>query len=120
MAFTLKSLFRKGNDGFVAGAACCAIVEQVREPAFHGLAGVPDTPTGRFAMAATCREGMKEGGEVPYPSPRRHVYQGREPVEGALAALIAYMQESAALPAVRDGAEIGKGKLALAAPPGEE
>jgi hypothetical protein len=30
------------------------------------------------------------------------------------------MQESAALPAVRDGAEIGKGKMAFAAPPGEE
>jgi cytochrome b pre-mRNA-processing protein 3 len=52
MAFTLKSLFRKDDDGPAVRAAYGAIVEQARKPVFYGAVGVPDTPMGRFAMVS--------------------------------------------------------------------
>lgn len=52
MAFTLKSLFRKDADGPAVRAVYRVIVEQARKPAFYGVAGVPDTAKGRFAMVA--------------------------------------------------------------------
>lgn len=52
MAFTLKSLFGKGDDESAVRDAYGAIVEQARKPGFYGAAGVPDTATGRFAMVA--------------------------------------------------------------------
>lgn len=52
MAFTLKSLFRKDDNDLAVREAYGAIVEQARKPGFYGVAGVPDTATGRFAMVA--------------------------------------------------------------------
>ncbi|MBE9557549.1 MAG: ubiquinol-cytochrome C chaperone family protein [Proteobacteria bacterium] len=52
MAFTLKSLFRKDGNDLAVREVYGAIVEQARKPAFYGVAGVPDTATGRFAMVA--------------------------------------------------------------------
>lgn len=52
MAFTLKSLFRNDAGGPVVRAVYGAIVEQAREPAFYGVAAVPDTAPGRFSMVA--------------------------------------------------------------------
>ena len=52
MAFALKSLFRKDDNGPAVHAVYGAIVEQAREPAFYGATGVADTPSGRFAMVA--------------------------------------------------------------------
>jgi cytochrome b pre-mRNA-processing protein 3 len=181
MAFTLKSLFRMGDNDVAVREAYGAIVEQARKPTFYSAADVPDTPTGRFAMVAlhgflamdrlgrepesrifsqalfdlmfsdmdrnlremgvgdlgvgnkvkglaqhfyamvaACREGMKEGGEALHAPLRQYVYQDREPAVGALVALTAYIMASAALLAEQDAAEIGKGKIAFAPPPGEE
>ena len=143
MAFTLRSLFRRGNDGSAVGAVYSAIVEQARKPGFYSVAGVPDTPSGRFAMvalhgflamdrlgqetearsfsqdlfdlmfadldhnlremgvgelsvgkkvkglarhffamAATVREGMKQGDEALHGPLRQYVYQDCEPTAG--------------------------------------
>jgi cytochrome b pre-mRNA-processing protein 3 len=181
MAFTLKSLFRRGVDDVAVREAYGVIVEQARRPAFYGAADVPDTPTGRFAMVAlhafltmdrlgrepesrvfsqdlfdlmfadmdrnlremgvgdlgvgkkvkgmakhfyamvaACREGMKEGGEALHAPLRQYVYRNHAPAVGALAALTAYIRASAALLAEQDAAEIGKGKIVFAPPPGEE
>lgn len=52
MAFRLKSLFRADDSLPAVRAVYDSIVEQARDPAFYGAAGVPDTPPGRFAMVA--------------------------------------------------------------------
>ncbi|MDH5410049.1 MAG: hypothetical protein OEY16_01565 [Alphaproteobacteria bacterium] len=52
MVFTLKSLFRKDEDGPAVRAVYGAIVQQARSPAFYLAAGVPDTVVGRFSMVA--------------------------------------------------------------------
>ena len=52
MAFPLKSLFRTDDSLSAVRAVYDAIVEQARDPAFYRATGVPDTPSGRFAMVA--------------------------------------------------------------------
>ena len=181
MAFKLKFLFGDGNDESAVHEVYGAIVAHARLPAFYGVAAVPDTPTGRFAMvalhgflvmdrlgqepearnfsqelfdlmfadmdrnlremgvgdlsvgkkvkglaqhfyvmAATFREGMKAGGVALHGPLRQFVYQDCEPSGDAIAALTAYMLASAALVAGQDVADIGRGKITFAPPPGED
>jgi cytochrome b pre-mRNA-processing protein 3 len=181
MTFTLKSLFRGGKDGTGVSAVYSAIVEQARKPAFYNLAGVPDTPTGRFAMvalhgflamdrlgreadarrfsqdlfdlmfadldrnlremgvgehsvgkkvkgfaqyffamAATFREGMTQGGDALSAPLRQYVYRDCEPTADALVAMTAYLQASEAHLAAQKVSDIGMGKITFTPPPGEE
>ncbi len=181
MAFTLKSLFRKRKDGPEVCAVYSAIVEQSRKPAFYSVAGVSDTPTGRFAMvalhgflamdrlgqeadarnftqdlfdlmfadldrnlremgvgelsvgkkvkgfaqyffamAATFRKGMKQGGEALHAPLRQYVYQDCEPTADALVAMSAYMQASEAHLAAQKASDIGMGRITFTPPPGED
>ncbi len=71
-----------------------------------------------YAMAAACREGLKGDGDSLGAALRHYAYQDTEPTAGALAALTAYMQASAAFLAEQDAAAIVTGKIFFAPPPG--
>jgi cytochrome b pre-mRNA-processing protein 3 len=73
-----------------------------------------------YAMAAACREGLKEGGDVLEDALRQYVWRGIDPGEDACQALVDYMERCAAGLAGQDAARIVKGEIAFVAAPGEE
>ena len=67
-----------------------------------------------YAMAAACREGLKEGGDAMDAALRQYVYQDIEPPADALAGLTAYMRANEALLAEQDASAITGGEIAFA------
>ena len=75
-----------------------------------------------YAMAADCRAGLTagDGGAALAGALRHYVWRDAEPPPGAGQALADYALASAALLAGQDAAEIGRGRIAFAPPPGGE
>lgn len=73
-----------------------------------------------YAMAAACREGLKEGGAVLEDALRQYVWRGEEADERVRRTLADYMRRCVAALAGQDAATIMRGRIAFAAAPGEE
>lgn len=73
-----------------------------------------------YAMAAACRQGLKEGGDALDAALQQYVWRDGEPGTDARQALADYTKRCAAALAGQDAAEIVKGRIAFAPPPGEE
>lgn len=73
-----------------------------------------------YAMAAACREGLKEGGAALEDALQQYVWRGEEIDESACRSLADYMLRSEATLAGQDVATIMRGEIAFAAAPGED